>query len=104
VGEMKKALYVLFIFFSLVLLTYSIGQKAKVEVIDGVEFIYNTETPLHPDKTLTAFDIFNPDGFYYAKVWTEFPHFIFKKGKMYMMDIDDDTGYQTVKRYKVVWE
>ncbi len=56
------------------------------------------------DKTLRAFDIFDPDGFYYAKVWTEFPQFIFKKGKMYMMDIDDDAGYQTIKRYKVVWE
>ena len=55
-------------------------------------------------KILTSFDIFDPDGHYYAKIWTEFTSFIFKKGKMYRMDIDQDTGYQTLKRYKVVWE
>jgi len=54
--------------------------------------------------TLTAFDIFDPDGYYYAKVWIEFAPHIFKKGKMYRMDTDQDTGYQTLKRYKVVWE
>jgi len=56
------------------------------------------------DKTLTAFDIFNSEGHYFAKVWTAtFPQ-IFKKGKMYRMDRDEETGYQTLKRYKVVWE
>ncbi|MFC2161856.1 hypothetical protein ACFLRX_09425, partial [Acidobacteriota bacterium] len=55
-------------------------------------------------KTLTAFDIFDQDGFYDAKVWTEFAPFIFKKGKMYRTDVDQDTGYRTIKRYKVVWE
>lgn len=56
------------------------------------------------DKILTAFDIFNPEGHYYARVWTEFTSFIFKKGKMYRMDIDLDTGSHTMKRYKVVWK
>ena len=56
------------------------------------------------DKTLTAFDIFNSDGHYYAKVWTAVLPQIFKKGKMYRMDRDEDTGYQTLKRYKVGWE
>lgn len=55
-------------------------------------------------KTLTAFDIFDPDGFYYARVWSEFTSLIFKKDKMYRMDVDPDTGYQTLKRYKVIWE
>ena len=56
------------------------------------------------DKILTAFDIFNPDGHYYAKVWTEFTSLVFKKGKLYVMATDVDTGYRTLKRYKVVWE
>jgi len=56
------------------------------------------------DKILTAFDIFNPDGHYYAKVWTDISPQIFKKGKMYRMDRDEDTGYQTLKRYIVLWE
>ena len=55
-------------------------------------------------KTLTAFDIFDPDGFYYARVWSEFTSLIFKKDKMYRMDVDPDTGYQTLKRYRVIWE
>jgi len=31
------------------------GQTAgaTVEVIDGIEYIHNTETPLYPDKTVT---------------------------------------------------
>lgn len=67
-------------------------------------WVRTNEVKKEEDKTLTAFDIFNPDGHYYAKVWTAtFPR-IFKKGKMYRMDIDRDTEYQTLKRYKVVWE
>jgi hypothetical protein len=62
------------------------------------------ETKEQEDKILTAFDIINPQGYYYAKVWTAtFPQ-IFKKGKMYRMDTDQNTGYQTLKRYQVVWE
>jgi len=67
-------------------------------------WVRTNEVKKEEDKTLTAFDIFNPDGHYYAKVWTAtFPQ-IFKKGKMYRMDRDEDTGYQTLKRFKVVWE
>lgn len=28
-------------------------RAAKVEVIDGIEYVHNTETPLHPDKTVS---------------------------------------------------
>ena len=66
-------------------------------------WVQTNETKKEEDKILTAFDIFNPDGHYYAKVWTEFIPFIFKKGKMYRMDTDQDTEYKTLKRYKVVW-
>jgi len=67
-------------------------------------WIRTNEKKEEEDKILTVFDIFNPDGHYYARIWTEFTSLVFKKGKMYMMDIDQDTGYQTLKRYKVVWE
>ena len=56
------------------------------------------------DKILTAFDIFNPDGHYYARVWIEFTSLVFKKGKLYVVATDQETGYRTLKRYKVVWE
>jgi hypothetical protein len=70
----------------------------------GNLWIRTNEKKKEEGKTLTAIDIFDPDGYYYAKVWTEFTSLIFKKGKMYRMDTDQDTGYQTLKRYKVVWE
>jgi len=53
--------------------------------------------------TLTAYDIYNSDGIYYAKIWTPVLPFLFKEGKMYRMDIDSDIGYRTIKRYKVIW-
>jgi len=61
-GEMKRLFFVAFIFF---VVFWSAGNKsqkpeskARVEVIDGVECIHNTEIPLHPDKTVTFEIIF----------------------------------------------
>ena len=67
-------------------------------------WIQTNEKKEEGDKILTAFDIFDPDGYYFAKVWTAIFPRIFKKGKMYMMEKDQDTGYLTMKRYKVVWK
>jgi hypothetical protein len=67
-------------------------------------WIQTNETKVEEDKILTAFDILNSDGYYYAKVWIEQIPRIFKKGSMYRLDPDENTGYQTLKRYKVVWE
>jgi len=54
---MKRLFFVAFIFFVVFWSTGSKSQKkesnARVEVIDGVEFIHNTKTPLFPDKTVT---------------------------------------------------
>ena len=66
-------------------------------------WIRTNEKKEEENKILTAFDIFNPDGHYYARIWIEFTSLIFKKGKLYWMDVDNLTGYQTLKRYKVVW-
>jgi hypothetical protein len=52
---------------------------------------------------LTAYDIFNPDGYYIFRVWLEFQPGLFKKGKMYRMERDEETGYRTLKRYRVIW-
>jgi len=71
---------------------------------EGNLWIRTNEIKEEADKVLTAFDIFNSDGYYFAKVWTAISPFIFKKGKIYRMDTDQDTGYQSLKRYKVIWE
>lgn len=55
------------------------------------------------DKVFAAYDIFNPDGYYEAKVWIDLKPEIFVKGKMYRMHRDEKTGYSLVKRYRVVW-
>ena len=56
------------------------------------------------DTVLTAYDIFNPDGYYEAKVWVEVKPEIFVNGKMYRFHTDEETGYRFVKRYNVVWD
>lgn len=56
------------------------------------------------DKVFTAYDIFNPEGYYEAKVWVDVKPEVFVKGKMYRMHTDEETGYRIVKRYRVVWD
>jgi len=55
------------------------------------------------ETVYTAYDIFNPDGFYEAKVWVDVKPEIFANGKMYRFHTDEETGYRYVKRYRVVW-
>lgn len=55
------------------------------------------------ERTLIAYDIFNPEGYYYAKIWTDKRPYIFMKGKMYTMIEDPETGFRTIKRHRVVW-
>ena len=54
-------------------------------------------------KTYTAFDIFNEDGIYEAKVWLDRSIGIFRNGKMYARVTDEETGYRVYKRYRVIW-
>jgi hypothetical protein len=58
-------------------------------------------------KTLTAFDIFNEEGIYEARVWLDVSRLslgIFKNGKMYTRETDEETGYRVYKRYRVIWK
>lgn len=51
---MKRMLSVIIIFFVLFWATCKKPvDKARVEIIDGIEYIHNTETPMYPDKTVT---------------------------------------------------
>lgn len=50
----------------------------------------------------TAYDIFDPEGMYLAKVWLEvIPQKILKE-KLYTM-AEDEEGYTTLKRYTIIW-
>jgi len=80
----------------------SIVTRMRVDD-EGNLWIRTNETKQEGDKILTAFDVFNRDGYYYAKVWTAANPLIFKNGKTYSMVEDPTTGYRIIKRYKVVW-
>jgi hypothetical protein len=80
----------------------SIVDKMSVDN-EGNLWIRTNEIKVAGDKILTAFDIFDSNGYYFAKVWTASIPSIFKKGKMYRTDTDPDTGYRSLKRYKVIW-
>jgi hypothetical protein len=56
------------------------------------------------DRALKAYDIFNADGSYEAKVWLDKDPAIILKEKMYLMVTDEETGYRVVKRYRLVWK
>lgn len=76
----------------------------KMHVDDeGNLWIRTNERREEDDKILTAYDIFSSDGLYYARIWTPVLPLLFKKGKMYRMEIDPDTGYKSLKRYNVIW-
>jgi hypothetical protein len=51
----------------------------------------------------TAYDIFNEDGFYEAKVWLDISLGLIRKGKMYTREADKETGYRMYKRYRITW-
>jgi len=55
------------------------------------------------EKAFTAYDIYNPDGYYEAKVWVDLKPEIFMNGKMYRFHTDEESGYRFVKRYRIVW-
>ena len=62
-----------------------------------------SEQKQEADRTLTAYDIFDRDGRYVYKVWTEQRPGLFRNGKMYRMTADEETGDRILKRYGIVW-
>jgi len=54
-------------------------------------------------KDFTAYDIFDSEGYYEAKVWVDLKPRLFANGRMYRFHSDEETGYMMVKRYRVVW-
>jgi len=70
---------------------------------DAEEFYSRYESRPMVDRTFTAYDIFNADGYYEAKVWIDKSPSLFIKGKMYRMETDEETGFRFLKRYRVIW-
>ena len=57
----------------------------------------------HENKLRYVYDVFDPEGYYVAKFNLETRPFLWKKGKMYGI-AEDEEGYQSVKRFRVIWE
>ncbi len=47
-------------------------------------------------------DVFDSEGRYMAKIFLKATPHVWKKGKLYTIE-EDEEGYQSVKRYKVKW-
>ena len=74
-------------------------------LVDDESFLWlqTYEQKKEGDQIITAYDVFNSEGHYYAKVWSEIIPGLFRKGKMYRMETDKETGYRTLSRYRVIW-
>jgi hypothetical protein len=77
---------------------------AQMHVDDvGNLWVETHEQREEEDEVFTAYDIFNPDGYYKAKVWIDMKPEIFMNGKMYRFHTNEESGYRFVKRYDIVW-
>ena len=56
------------------------------------------------ERTYLAYDIFNPEGLYEARIWSDIRPQNFKDNKVYTLETDEQTGFRTAKRYRVVWK
>jgi hypothetical protein len=72
----------------------------------GNLWVETNEEKEEEGKIYTAFDIFNENGIYEARVWLDVSQVslgLFKNGKMYTRETDEETGYRVYKRYRVIW-
>lgn len=80
----------------------TITDRLVVDDLANLWVETNEEKEEH-GKIFVAYDIFNEDGVYMAKVWLDISPGIFKNGKMYTRQSDEDTGDRVYKRYRVIW-
>lgn len=72
----------------------------------GDLWLMTAETKPGAATTLTAFDIFDIDGVYDARVWLEAVpgSWVFVGGKLYRYAEDPESGLRRLNRYAVIWE
>ncbi|HSA95738.1 MAG TPA: 6-bladed beta-propeller [Acidobacteriota bacterium] len=70
----------------------------------GSLWVTTNEVKDESGKKLTAYDIFDADGNYDARVWLDAAPMKFADGKMYRFKEDSDTGIRVLTRYRVVWD
>jgi hypothetical protein len=70
----------------------------------GFLWVATNETKDENGRKLTAYDVFDAEGRYDARVWLDFTPARFAAGKMYRFKEDPETGVRVLTRYRVVWE
>jgi len=70
----------------------------------GFLWVGTHETKDEAGRKLTAYDVFDAEGRYDARVWLDFNPMRFAAGKMYRYTEDPDTGVRVLTRCRVVWE
>jgi hypothetical protein len=70
---------------------------------EGNLWVFTNESKEDDGKKLTAVDLFDPQGRYEARLWLEYKPWVIKGGRMYRLAEEEETGYRTVKRYRMIW-
>ncbi|MGZ8949675.1 MAG: 6-bladed beta-propeller [Candidatus Aminicenantales bacterium] len=70
----------------------------------GSLWVATNETKDEGGRKLTAYDVFDAEGRYDARVWLDFTPMRFAAGKMYRYKEDPETGVRVLTRYQIVWE
>ena len=74
--------------------TFSVDDEGRVIVQAQERF---------EGKLRFVYDVFDDEGYYVAKFHLEARPLLWKKGKMYGL-AEDEEGYPSLKRYRVIWE
>jgi hypothetical protein len=69
----------------------------------GFLWVETNEVKTEAGKKLTAYDVFDDEGRYDARVWLDAAPGKFAAGKMYRLKEDEETGVRVLTRYRVVW-
>jgi hypothetical protein len=70
----------------------------------GFLWVATNEAKEDGGRKFTAYDVFDAEGQYDARVWLDLAPTRFAAGKMYRFKEDPDTGQRVLTRYGVVWE
>ena len=70
----------------------------------GRLWVRTNETRDEKGGQATAYDVFDPDGYYLARVWSSVHPWLFSRGKMYSRVTDEETELPTIRRYRVEWQ
>ncbi len=70
----------------------------------GCLWVATHEVKEEGSRKLTAYDVFDADGIYDARVWLDALPGKFAGGKMYQFEEDEETGIRALTRYRVIWE